>query len=127
MSTPVSSANSSYYDPNAQFTPVDGSPPAAASSEAAAPREVSIPPVTITGDAGAKQLVQQHDAARPQPDCSIEGANAAVSCGKAGLAAANAVLKGSSVVGKAVALATTVAEGISCAKDLLAYRDCKNQ
>lgn len=124
---PVSSPNSSYYDPNAQFTPADGSPPANSSSGSAAPREVSIPPLTIVGDAGAQQLVQRHDAERKPPDCSTEGATAAVSCGKAALAAATGIVAATTVAGTALAAAATFAEGISCAKDLLAYRDCKTQ
>ena len=127
MPTPVSSTNSSYYDPNAQFTPADGSRPVSPPSEPAAPREVTLPPVMITGDAGTKQLVERHDAARQVPDCSVEGATAALSCGKAGLAAVTAAVGVTTVVGTALALAATVAESVSCAKDLLAYRDCKTQ
>jgi len=81
----------------------------------------------IVGDAGAKQLVQRHDAARKLPDCSVEGQSAALSCGKAGLAAATGILVSATVVGTALAAAATLAEGISCGKDLRAYYDCKSQ
>jgi len=127
MPTPVSSPNSSYYDPHAQFTPADESHPLGASGEPVAPREVNLPPVMIAGDAGAKQLVQQHDATRQLPDCSAEGANAALSCGKAGLAAATLLVSGSTVVGTALVVATALAESISCGKELRAYYDCKSQ
>ena len=129
MPTPVSSPNSSSYDPHALFTPADGggSNPVATSSGVAAPREVSIPPVMITGDAGAQQLVQRHDAARQPHDCSAQGANAALSCGKAGLAAAALVASGTTVVGTALVVAATLAESISCGKDLRASYDCKTQ
>jgi len=128
MPTPVSSPNSSYYDPNAQFTPADGSQPVTEPSKLAAPREVSIPPVMIAGDAGAKQLVQRHDAARQLPDCSGEGVNAALSCGKTALTAATGILvSATTVVGTALAAAATFAEGVNCGKDLRTYYDCKTQ
>src|SRR6478736_2691528 len=127
MPNPVSSPNSSYYDPEAQFTPADGAQCVAASSESAAPREVTIPPVMITGDAGAQQLVQRHDAARKQPDCSIEGAEAALACVKAGAAAASVLVSAPTLVGTAVVAAVTFAEAISCGKELRAYYDCETQ
>ena len=90
MPSPVPSSNSSYYDPSAQFTPADGdgdggtssAASVAASNAPAAPPEVSIPPVVIAGDAGVRQLMQNYDAALERPDCSLEGATAALSCGK---------------------------------------------
>ena len=128
MPNRVSSPNSSYYDPHAQFTPADRGDSAAAASEVTPPREVTIPPVTITGDAGAKQLVQRHDPAHQQADCSVEGATAALSCGKAGLVAATGVLvSATTVVGTALAAAAALAEGITCGKDLRAYYDCKTR
>jgi len=128
MPTPVSSPNSSYYDPYAQFTPVDGSEPAPASSEPAARREVNVQPVMITGEAGAKHLVQRHDAAPKLPDCLDESAEAALSCGKAGLVAATGILvSATTVVGTALAAAATLAEGIACGKELRAYYECKTQ
>lgn len=128
MPTPVSSNNSSYYDPHAQFSPADGSHSVAAASEFGAPREVSIPPVVIAGDAGAKQLVQRHDAARQVPDCSEQGAEAALACGKAGVVVATGILvSATTVVGSALAAAATLAESISCGKELRAYYDCKTR
>ena len=131
MTTPVSNANSSYYDPNAQFSPIDGSAPSSASSgpspEPPPPREVTIPPVVITGDAGAQQLVKQHDVAHRAPDCSLEGKNAALSCAKAGIAAAGGALLSTTVVGAAVGAAATFVEAISCGKDLRTFYDCKTQ
>lgn len=130
MTTPVSNANSSFYDPNAQFSPADGCNSSNATcgpTEAPPAREVTIPPVVIKGDAGAQQLVKQLDALRQAPNCSIEGLNAGLSCGKAGIAAAGGALLATTVVGAAVAAAATLAEGISCGKDLRAYYDCKTQ
>jgi hypothetical protein len=132
--SPIPSTNSSYYDPAAQFTPADGDGgtssalSGAASNAVAAPPEVSIPPVVITGDVGVRQLLQNYDAALERPDCSLEGATAALSCGKAGLVAAGGILLSSTtVVGTGLAVAMTLAEGVECGKDLRAYYDCKVQ
>jgi hypothetical protein len=131
MTTPVSSANSSFYDPNAQFSPVAGNDPNGATSGpppvAPLSREITVPPVVITGDAGARQLLRQHDAARQARDCSQEGKNAALSCAKAGIAAAGGGLLASTVVAAGVAAAGTFAEALSCGKDLRAYYDCKTE
>jgi hypothetical protein len=132
MPDPVSSTNRSYYDPNAQFTPADGDGGASAASGTpsnapAAASEVSIPPVVITADVGARQLVENYDAALERPDCSLEGATAALSCGKAGLVAAGSIALSSTVVGTGIAIAMTFAEGVECGKDLRAYYDCKTQ
>jgi len=128
MTTPVSTPNSSYYDPNAQFTPADGSQSVAESSEPITPRVVNLPPVMIVGDAGAQQLVQRYDTARKPPDCSLEGAEAALACGKAGLVAAGGIVLGPLAVGGLpLAVATTFAEGVSCGKELRAYYNCKTQ
>ena len=131
MTTPVSNTNRSFYDQNAQFTPVAGNDPDSAIScplaEAPPPREITLPPVVITGDAGAQQLVKQHDAARQAPDCSQEGTNAALSCAKAGIAAAGGALLASTVVAAGVAAAATLAEAFTCGKDLRTYYDCKTE
>ena len=127
MTTPVSNANSSFYDPNAQFSPIDGSATSGPSPDAPPPREVTVPPVVVTGDAGAQHLVKQHDAARQAPDCSLEGKNAALSCAKAGVAAAGGALLSTTIVGAAVGAAATFVEAISCGKDLRTYYDCKTQ
>ena len=131
MPNPVSSTNSSYYDPNAQYTPVDGATPGRAASIGTAPAaapEISIPPIVIAADAGAQQLVKQHGAALPRPDCSHEGASAALSCGKAGLVAATGILVSSTtVIGTGLAVAATFAESVACGKDLRAYYECKTQ
>jgi hypothetical protein len=127
MTTPVSNANSSFYDPNAQFSSVDGSATSGLSPDAPPPREVTVPPVVVTGDAGAQHLVKQHDAARQAPDCSLEGKNAALSCAKAGVAAAGGALLATSIFGAAVGAAATFVEAISCGRDLRTYYDCKTQ
>jgi len=129
MTTPVSSSNSSFYDPNAQFSPVGGSDEllSSSSSETLPPHEVTVPPVVITGDAGAQQLLKQHDAGRRASDCSQEGMNAALSCAKAGVAAAGGALLATTVVGAGVAGAATLLEAVSCGKDLRAFYDCKTE
>jgi hypothetical protein len=132
MTTPISSTNSCYYDPNAQFTPADGAcsggaPNVAAANPPAVSSEVSIPPVVITGDAGAQELVRQHDAAREPADCSLEAETAALSCGKAGLAAASGIVSTPTVIGAGLAAAATLAQGVECGRDLRAFYDCKTQ
>lgn len=130
MPDPISSTNSSYYDPSGQFTPADA---ADASSAASAPvssapaSPVTVPEVVITGDAGVRQLVKNYDEALERPNCAYEGGAAALACGKAGLAAAGGVLLTTSVVGTGVAIAITFAEGVECGKELRAYYDCKTQ
>lgn len=132
MTTPVSNTNRSFYDPNAQSGSADPCDPSNASCgpspepASPSPREVTIPPVAINGEAGSQQLVKQLDAARRAPDCSLEGKNAALSCAKAGIAAAGGALLSTTVVGAAVGAAAAFAEGISCGKDLRTYYDCKN-
>jgi hypothetical protein len=129
MPTPVSTPNSSFYDPNAQFTPADqsGRTSAAASITPSAAAEVTIDPVVINGDAGARELLRRLDAASSEPDCSLEAKTAALSCAKAGATAAGGLLISTTGVGLAVGVAATLAEGISCGKDLRAYNHCKTQ
>ncbi len=131
MPTPISTANSSFYDPNAQLTLGDGSDPSGActssSDPPSLPREVTLPPVVVSGDAGARELVKQHYAAHQAPNCSLEGKIAALSCAKAAMAAAGGLLVSSTGIGAAVGVARTFAESISCGKDLRAYYDCKTQ
>ena len=121
MPTPISPANSSVYDPTAQFSPVSGpkesSPPSAA--------EVTLAPVVIQGDAGAAELVKRYDASSPPPSCSLAGANAALSCGKAAVAAAGGLVISSTGLGAAIGVAAAFTESISCGKDLRSYYDCK--
>jgi hypothetical protein len=129
MTVPVSNANSSFYDPNAQFSSAEGCEPSVASCSPAAEQpargQVTIPPVVIQGDAGARQLVRELDASRRSPDCSLEASNAALSCAKAGVAAVGTLLVSPSGVGAAVGIAATFVESISCGKDLRAYYDCE--
>jgi hypothetical protein len=129
MTTPISNANSSFYDPNAQFTPVGGNDSTSGTSGCSpeVPRELTLSPVVITGDAGAQQLIKQHDAASRAPDCSQEGKNAALSCAKAGVAAAGGAVLATTVVAAGVAAAATLLEAVSCGKDLRTYYDCKTQ
>jgi hypothetical protein len=133
MTTPISNAQSSFYDPSAQLSSTDGCDssnascgPSAEPSSASA-REVTIPPVVITGDAGAQRLVKQLDEMRRTPDCSLEAKNAAVSCTKAGLAAAATVLASPSGAGAVIGVGVTFAESVSCGKDLRAYHDCETR
>lgn len=127
MTTPISNAPTSFYDPNAQASPASGCDPSIASCGPSPERELTIPPVVITGDAGAQQLVKQHDAARRAPDCSLEGKNAALSCAKAGVTALGGALMSTTGIGVVVGVAATFSESLSCGKDLRAYYDCKTQ
>jgi hypothetical protein len=128
MTTPISNVNSCFYDPNAQLDPADGCDSSNASCGAPpeGPREVTIPPVVITGDAGARQLLKQLDDARRAPDCSLEAKNAALSCAKVGLVAAGGVVASVSVVGAVLGVAATLAESVTCGKELRAYDDCEH-
>jgi len=132
MTNPVSSTNSSYYDPTAQFSSADACDSSAATcgptleERAPALREVTIPPVVIRGDAGAQQLMRSLDEARHARDCSLEAKNAALSCAKAGAAAVAGAATATTVVGALPAIALTVLESVSCGKDLSAYYDCEN-
>jgi hypothetical protein len=131
MTTPVSSANSSFYDPNAQLN-ADGCDPNTAScqpaapAEASAPREVTIPPVLISGDAGAQQLVKQLDQAQGAPNCSLEAKEATRTCGEAATAGVLGGLAATTVLGAIPGLALAFWEGVECGKDLRAYYDCEN-
>ncbi len=132
MPTAISaSSNSSYYDPNAQFTAAQGADAASAASgsspQASQPEVVTISPVVITGDAGARGLVERYDAASRTPSCSLEAKSAALSCAKVGIAAAGGILMSSTGIGAAVGLAATLAESVTCGKDLRAYSDCRDQ
>lgn len=125
MPSPISSNDSCVYDPNAQLSSTEnlGASPGV---NPVSPAPVTIPPVTIVGDAGAERLIEQHDAARGR-ECSLEALNATLSCGKAGLAAAGGVLMSSTLVGAAVGLGVTLAESVSCGKDVRAYSECKSE
>jgi hypothetical protein len=116
MTTPISTNNSSVYDPSTEMSFADGSAPATsnagptASVAPAGPPVLTIDPVVIEGDAGARQLVQRYEQSRRAPDCSVEAKEAALSCAKAGVAAA-----------------ITLVESISCGKDLATYFECESQ
>jgi hypothetical protein len=131
MTVPVSSANSSVYDPNAQFSPTEGCDPSTATCSPAAEQpplgEATIPPVIIYGDAGARELVKELDAARRAADCSLEASNAVLSCAKVAIPAAGTLLLSPTGVGAAIGVAATLVESVSCGKDLRAYYDCVNQ
>jgi hypothetical protein len=132
MTTPISSSNSSVYDPSAQMSFADGSGPAmssvgpTASVAPAAPPVLTIDPVVIEGDAGARQLVQRYEQSRRAADCSVEAKVAALSCAKAGVAAVAGGLSATTIVGALPAAAVTLVESISCGKDLAAYFECEN-
>lgn len=100
MTSPVSSANSSVYDPNAQFSAAEG--------------------------CDARQLVRELDTARRSSDCSLEAKNATLSCAKAGVVAAGTLLLSPTGVGAFVGVPSTFAESISCGKDLRSYYDCES-
>ncbi|MDF3065030.1 MAG: hypothetical protein K0R38_631 [Polyangiaceae bacterium] len=132
MTTPISGSNSSVYDRNAQISFAAGSGPATsmagptASVAPAAPPLVTIDPVVIEGDAGARQLVQRYDQSRRAADCSDEAKEAGLSCAKAGVAAVVGGLSATTVVGALPAAAITLVESISCGKDLATYFECEN-
>lgn len=127
MTTTVSSAASCFYDPNAQLSTEGGCDP---SNTSCGPPPEGAPDVTVSGgvingDAGAKQLLEQLDGARPAPDCSLEAKNAALSCAKAGLAAVGGVLASASVAGAVLGAAGTLLESVTCGTNLRAYYDCE--
>lgn len=132
MTTPISSSNSSVYDPSAQMSFADGSGPVASSAGTTAPAVpssppvVTIDPVVIEGDAGARQLLQRYEESR-RADCSFQGKEAALSCAKAGVVAVAGGLSATTVVGALPAAAATLVESISCGKDLATYLECKSR
>jgi hypothetical protein len=128
MTAPVSSANSTFYDPSAQLSTI-GCDPSLASCEpnapgAAAPPEVTIPEVVIHGDAGAHHLVEQLDRAQAGADCSLQAKEAALSCSKAAAAAVAGGAAATTVLGAAAGFALAFFESVECGKDLRAYHDC---
>jgi hypothetical protein len=127
MMTAISSANSCFYDPNAQLSTEGGcdSSNASCGPPPESPLEVTIPPVAISGDAGGKQLLKQLDDARGAPDCSLEAKNAALSCPKAALTAVGGVVASASVAGAVLGAVATLVESVTCGKDLRAYYDCE--
>ncbi len=133
MTTPISSSSSSVYDPSAQMSFADGSGPATSSAgptasvAPAAPPAVTIDPVVIEGDAGARQLVQRYEQSRRASDCSFEAKEAALSCTKAGVAAVVGGFSATTVVGALPAAAITLVESISCGKDLATYFECETR
>jgi hypothetical protein len=130
MTTPISSSNSSVYDPSAQMSFADGSNSATASSGSTAsaappaPPVVTLDPVVIEGDAGTRQLLERYERSRRVPDCSAEASEAAQSCAKAGLAAVTGGLAATTLVGAIPAVAITFVESVSCGEDLAAYFEC---
>lgn len=134
MTSPVSQSNSSFYDPNAEVCRADD--PAASSStvstlspqvSASPAREVTLPPVSITGDAGARQLVERYERARSTPNCSTQAEDAALSCAKAAVSAISTVVTSPSGIVAALAYVRTFLDGTSCGRDLRSYNDCKAQ
>lgn len=133
MTTPISSSNSSVYDPSAQMCLADGSGPATSSSgptapagPTASPPVVTLDPVVIEGDAGTRQLLERYEQSRRVPDCSTEAKEAAQSCAKAGLAADTGGLTATTLVGALPAIAITFVESFACGEDLAAYFECEN-
>jgi hypothetical protein len=88
MTTPVSNANHSFYDPTAQYSAADACDATSTSCEhtaiqpASTHAEVTISPIVIGADDGAQQLVKGADAARRQPDCTVEANLESISCGR---------------------------------------------
>src|SRR5262245_62017123 len=133
MTTPVSSANSSVYDPSAQMSFADGRNAAVpssgptASAASPAPNVVTIDPVLIEGDAGAQQLVQRYEQSRRAPDCSLEAKEAALSCAEAAATAVAGGLSATTVVGALPAAAVVLAQSVTCGKDLSEYFACEDK
>jgi hypothetical protein len=108
MPSPVSSTSSSVCDPT--LASCADSPPAAPPPSAARPATVDIPPVVITGDAGAQALLRRYDASQA---CGPQEKNAALA--GAGIPAA---IKDGGPLSAFVASITAV-------KELAALADCE--
>jgi hypothetical protein len=133
MTTPISNAQSYFYDPEALIcrenacAPTDatcGAPPAATSPS---PHVVTIDPVVITGDAAVQQLVKQLDGSPGRQDCSFEANQASQACGKVLVAAASTLAAAPTVAGALVGIGATFLESVSCGQNLRAYYDCETQ
>lgn len=134
MPTPVSASNSSVSDPSLQMSQPGGcdpenmscaAPPAAAGQSS--PNEVTVAPVYVEGDAGARQLVSAADAARVSPSCTAEKYTAAIDCVVAGATALGGVAAATTGVGAVAGFVLTAAMGANCAKSLVAVDRCEAQ
>lgn len=105
--------------PETEQPAVPTSAQAAARSTAPSPAAVvSIDPVVIKGDAGARDLIRQYDG----QSCAVQARNAAISC----LAVAAAVRK-ATTSDPVSAIVGAFESSFSCGKDLRALYDCEVQ
>jgi hypothetical protein len=134
MPTPVSANNSSVYDQSPQVALTVGCDPANATcaispmaATQTSPNEVTLPPVYVEGDAGARQLVSEFDAARESPSCGTEKYTAALDCVVAGATALGGVAAAATGVGAVAGFLLTTAMSANCAKSLVAVDRCEAQ
>ena len=118
MPDPISSTNRSAYECDPAMSSCADRPPAT-TPPAPSPPIVTIPPVIITGDAGAQELLRRYEGAQA---CSAERQTAATSCPAIVLGVLNA-WEGGPLTGIASALYSS---GI-CGRDLRAFYDCNEQ
>jgi hypothetical protein len=84
-----------------------------------APREVTLEPVYVTGEAGAQKLVDQY--------CETEKSAAIDACLKAGAVAVCAVPTAAYPPVFAAALLEVYLEGKACGKELALLHDCETE
>jgi hypothetical protein len=130
MPDPISS-NSSVYDPSTQMSRADDCDPSQAScampgalGSPSSPREITLAPINIDGNAGAQVLVQRFEQARRAPNCATELKTAALDCTGAAATALGAVACFTTVIGAVAGVGLTFVNAANCGKDLRALYDC---
>ncbi len=131
MPAPISSSNSSVYDPSMQLSQggecdpsnaTCAAPPSAASQTA--PPSVTITEVHIDGDAGKQELFKRLEA-RSTPSCAAEAKDALLACALSGATALGAVAASTTGIGFVAGFSITLTTSAYCGKDLRALYDCQ--
>ncbi len=131
MPAPISSNNSSVYDPSTPVSrggdcdPSNATCSSAPSQQAASP-SVTIPEVHIDGDAGKQELIKRLEA-RNTPSCATEAKNAGLTCALSGATALGGVVASTCPLGFVAGFLITTTTSAFCGKDLRALYDCETQ
>lgn len=134
MTTPITSARPSSDSSQLMSEPgaCDSSRTSCASAGEAAniappPAVIGLESVYVTGDAGARKLVEQYEQSRAAPDCGRLQSSAALSCGAAVAATLTGIAGAVTVVGAVGGAASAIVAGAVCGKDLAAVNDCEQR
>jgi hypothetical protein len=132
---PASISNTSFTPDFSQFTPeldacnpdsMSCLPSDASQASSSPPPGVTVEPVGVTGDLGARELVARHDASGGSPDCSLEARNAVLSCSAAAAAAVASVAASVTVLGAVGGVGVTLVAGATCGRDVALLDNCEN-